>query len=104
MYYHAASEKTKKTTFLHNTADEGGGMYNDYSSPTITNTTFSYNTAGNSGGGMLNVTSYSPTIPNTTYVYNTAGTFYDLDRGGITNIDSSPIITNNTFWVNLDSG
>ena len=33
----------------------GGGMYNDSSSPTLTNVTFSGNSADSHGGGMYNV-------------------------------------------------
>jgi hypothetical protein len=87
------------TTFLYNTAEiGGGGMYNyDASSPIITNTTFLYNTADGHGGGMSNGSSSSPTITNTTFSYNTAD-----GGGGMYNYESSsPIIKNSIFWENL---
>ena len=49
----------------------GGGMYNNRSSPTVTNCTFTRNTAGTYGGWMYNVNS-SPTVTNCTFSQNTA--------------------------------
>ena len=85
-------------------ADSGGGMYNDHSSPTITNCTFSNNNAG-SGGGIFNYHS-SPTITNCTFSNNSAypktngGPSYG---GGIYNQESSPTVTNCTFSNNRAS-
>ncbi len=73
----------------------GGGMYNDNSSPTITNCTFSGNEASN-GGGMYNFNS-SPTITNCTFTANAADFF---SGGGMYNDNSSPTITNCTFIEN----
>jgi len=42
----------------------GGGMYNENSSPTLTNCSFQSNTASTFGGGMLNAFSSSPTLTN----------------------------------------
>jgi hypothetical protein len=47
-----------------------GGMYNYYSSPTVTNVTFSGNHAS-FGGGMNNIYS-SPTLTNVTFSGNSA--------------------------------
>jgi len=73
----------------------GGGMYNESSSPSITNTTFTGNSA-NFGGGMENVSSSSPSITNTAFTGNSA-TF----GGGMENyLSSSPSITNTAFTGN----
>ncbi|MCI2228835.1 Ig-like domain-containing protein, partial [Polaribacter sp. MSW13] len=75
----------------------GGGMYNNNSSPTITNTTFIGNTATNNGGGMYNDNNSSPTITNTTFIGNTSA----KSGGGMYNKNnSSPTITNSTFSGN----
>jgi len=81
----------------------GGGMYNQNSSPSITNTTFVNNSAGLYGGAMCNANS-SPSITNATFVNNSA-----TDWGGaILNqasegAYSSPAITNTTFYNNSAS-
>ena len=72
----------------------GGGMYNESSSPTVTNCTFSGNEATNWGGGMYNKSS-SPTVTNCTFSDN-----YAHDGGGMSNISSSPTVTNCTFSGN----
>ena len=55
------------------TFDDGGGMYNSGSSPTVTNCTFSGNSASfdGIGGGMSN-SGGSPTVTNCTFSGNTA--------------------------------
>ena len=64
--------------------DDGGGLYNRYSSPTITNSSFSENTAATNGGGLYNASS-SPTINNSSFSGNSAE-----NGGGLYNISSSP--------------
>ena len=101
--------------------DRGGGMYNDGSSPTLTNVTFSGNSAifgggmgnysessptlvnvtfsGNSaavGGGMHNYLYSSPTLTNVTFSGNSAALF----GGGMENYNSSPTLTNCILWGN----
>jgi hypothetical protein len=81
-----------------NTADSGGGMYNNNSSPTVSNCTFSANSAiwGGCGGGMANYYS-SPMVSNCTFKANSA----DVDGGGMhNNWYSSPILNNCTFSAN----
>jgi len=74
----------------------GGGMYNYYSSPTITNCTFSGNmTSSTNGGGMANYYS-SPTVTNCIFTGNTATKY----GGGMYNNNSSPTVTNCTFTGN----
>ncbi len=50
----------------------GGGMYNDGSSPTLTNVIFNGNTATSSGGGMFNYNYSSPTLTDVSFNGNTA--------------------------------
>jgi hypothetical protein len=75
--------------------NDGGGMSNNSSSPTITNSTFANNNAVD-GGGMSNFYSSSPIITNSTFANNNA-TYYG---GGMQNNSSSPTITNSTFANN----
>ncbi|MGA2499091.1 MAG: choice-of-anchor D domain-containing protein [Tepidisphaeraceae bacterium] len=80
---------------------EGGGMYIDAGSPTITNCTFSGNSASYNGGGMYNISSSSPTLTNCTFGGNSA-----QNGGGMYNVqmyDSSgnlPMPANCTFSGN----
>ncbi len=80
--------------------NDGGGMYNDYSSPTVTNCTFSGNLAGWSGAGMYNDNSSSPIVTNCTFSGNSA--HYDIaGGGGMYNLDSSsPTVTGCSFVDN----
>jgi predicted outer membrane repeat protein len=80
----------------------GGGMYNDASSPALTNVTFISNSAGSAGiekgsggGGMYNHSS-SPTLTSVTFDGNMAGPY----GGGMYNLESSPTLTNVTFISN----
>jgi len=77
----------------------GGGMYNNGSSPTVTNCTFSGNSAI-FGGGMYNVSS-SPTVTHCTFSENSVihpdGIGFG---GGMRNLRSNPIVTNCTFTRN----
>ncbi|MFC1739439.1 right-handed parallel beta-helix repeat-containing protein, partial [Planctomycetota bacterium] len=79
----------------------GGGMYNESSSPTITNCTFSGNSAGGmngGGGGMYNKFS-NPTLINCTFSGNSSWGKYNRG-GGMRNDESSPTLTNCTFTNN----
>jgi len=82
----------------------GAGMYNDSSSPTITNCTFSGNTVDNDGGGMSNSNGSNPTITNCTFSGNYAGYagcgIYVGNGGGMYNNGTNPTITNCTFSGN----
>jgi len=72
----------------------GGGMYNDTSSPTVTNCTFSGNTA-DYGGGMNNYGNSNPAVTNCTFSGNTAND----GGGGMRNYDnSSPTVSNCILW------
>ncbi|MBN2375777.1 MAG: right-handed parallel beta-helix repeat-containing protein, partial [Sedimentisphaerales bacterium] len=76
--------------------DLGGGMYNDGSSPTVSNCTFSGNSAENCGGGMYNFDNSSPTVSGCTFSGNSA-----QEGGGMWNkLYSSPKVSNSTFTGN----
>ncbi len=78
---------------------EGGGMYNSSSSPTLTNCTFSSNTANSNGGGICNSSS-SPTLTSCAFFDNTA----DWSGSGIYNSSSSsPILTDCNFSGNISN-
>ncbi|MFC1783466.1 right-handed parallel beta-helix repeat-containing protein, partial [Planctomycetota bacterium] len=79
----------------------GGGIFNESSSPTVTNCIFSGNSANESGGGMYNTSFSNPTVTNCTFAGNSAG-----DKGGgMYNSHGSPTVTNCTFTGNsADSG
>ena len=74
-------------------ACNGGGMYNDYSSPTISNITFTANQASY-GGGMYNYYS-SPSVLNVSFRNNNS-----TRAGGMSNTDSNPILMNVIFIGN----
>jgi len=74
--------------------DDGGGMYNSTSSPTLTNVAFSGNRATHFGGGMYNASS-NPTLTNVTFSGNRATYF----GGGMhNNYGSNPILVNCILW------
>ncbi len=102
MYNQSSSPSLSNITFSGNTASDGGGMYNFVSSPNLSNITFSGNTAsGDGGGGMCNETS-SPSLSNVTFSGNTASG--DGGGGGMYNFNnSSPSLVNVTFSGNTAS-
>ena len=96
MYNEGSSPTVTNCTFSGNSAGDGGGMYNyDNSSPTVTNCTFSGNSAGD-GGGMYNYDNSSPTVTGCTFTGNTVTS----NGGGMSNIQSSPTVTGCTFSGN----
>ncbi|MCL6296728.1 BspA family leucine-rich repeat surface protein [Jejuia spongiicola] len=83
--------------------NNGGGMLNSASSPTLTNVIFTKNTAFLEGGGMYNANNSSPVLINVTFVENASG----KNGGGMANFAStstSPtnpiILTNVIFYKN----
>lgn len=76
---------------------DGGGIYNRYASPTISNCIFAGNAATRYGGGIHNLSSSSPVISNCVFSKNVAN-----NRGGGINNDnlSAPVIINCTFLEN----
>jgi len=99
MYNYYASPTVTNCTFSWNTAGlgAGAGMFNENGSPTVTNCTFSGNTASWDGGGMCNYDNASPTVTNCTFSGNTAGLGAG---GGMLNYYASPTVTNCTFSGN----
>lgn len=94
MYNDNASPSLTNCSFTNNTADYGGGMYNFYSNPHITNCSFTNNTVDNGGGGMYNDYSSPPTT-NCSFTNNKAD-----NGGGMYNYSSYPSITNCSFISN----
>jgi hypothetical protein len=96
MYNDDSSPTLTDCTFSNNWAySGGGGMYNRYSSPTLTNCTFSDNSA-DEAGGMYNYSNSSPTLTNCTFTGNRA----DLGAGMFNRDNSSPTLTNCAFTRN----
>jgi parallel beta-helix repeat protein len=93
MYNKYSSPTVTNCKFIGNWAYIGGGVYNSDSNPTVTNCVFS----GNSviAGGMCNIDSSSPTVTNCTFSGNTYGV--DNSRS------SSPTVTNCILWGNTES-
>jgi parallel beta-helix repeat protein len=100
MYNENSSPTVSNCIFRDNSAGWGGGMYNAQSSPMVSSCTFSNNSASNGGGGMYNYDNSSPTITNCIFSNNSA-----TWGGGIQNrIDSSPTVTNCVFYNNTATG
>ncbi|MEE9130010.1 MAG: right-handed parallel beta-helix repeat-containing protein, partial [Phycisphaerales bacterium] len=99
MYNLFSSPTVTNCNFSGNTAGgPGGGMHNTGGNPNVTNSTFSGNSAvGGSGGGMYNNGNNNPTVTNCTFTGNTSL----FDGGGMGNQNgSSPTVTNCTFSGN----
>ena len=96
MWNNLSSPTVTNCIFRQNVANEyGGGMFNHYCSPIVTNCTFNSNTANDHGGGMYNYYS-NPTVTGCTFTGNNGS----YDGGGMHNYYSSPTVTNCTFSSN----
>jgi hypothetical protein len=100
MYNNFSSLTVSNCTFSSNTSGLGGGMYNFSNSPTVSNCTFSNNTSV-SGGGMLNSgsSSYTVTVTNCTFSGNSALNVRGTG-GGLNNGFSNLMVSNCTFSGN----
>lgn len=78
--------------------NQGGGMYNNGSSPTVTNCIFSGSMAAEYGGGMHNSSS-SPFVTDCIFTSNMT-----TRGGGMSNSSSSPTVSNSVFSNNLALG
>ncbi|TAE26478.1 MAG: hypothetical protein EAZ91_17635 [Cytophagales bacterium] len=78
---------------------QGGGMYNNGSSPTVRNCLFQGNSASQYGGAMYNVSSSNPVLTNCAFIANSATD----GGGGIYNQGTSPVLTNCSFQGNTSS-
>ena len=77
-------------------SDKGGGMYNDGSSPTVTNCIFSGNGATEFGGGIYNGNNSNPTVSDCNFIGNSA-----KEGGGMHNgASSSPTVSGCSFSHN----
>jgi predicted outer membrane repeat protein len=99
-----SSPTLTNTIFTNNQASSGGGMYSYYkSSPTLTNVTFSNNTASNYGGGLYQ-SGGTPTLTDVTFSDNTATNISDNTKlsmgGGMYNYGNETTLTNVTFSGN----
>ncbi len=97
MYNDGSSPTLANLAFAGNSAGlYGGGIYNDESSPTLTGCTFTSNSA-TYGGGMANYLYATPEVTNCTFAGNTAS----QGGGGLFNgFYADPVLTNCTFWDN----
>jgi hypothetical protein len=103
MYNHTGSPTLTNCTFIGNSADVGGGMFNHHgSNPMLTNCMFIGNSAdardghNGYGGGMANDYDSNPTLTNCTFSENSAV----WSGAGMSNYVSSPTFTNCTFSGN----
>ena len=101
MFNEDSSPTVTNCTFTGNSAVVGGGMYNKSSSPIVTNCIFTSNLArskdNGGGGGMFNFVYSSPIVNDCTFTGNSS----DRYGGGMDNCsNSSPIVTNCTFTGN----
>ncbi|MHC4088921.1 MAG: right-handed parallel beta-helix repeat-containing protein [Planctomycetota bacterium] len=76
---------------------QGGGMYNDGGSPTVTDCVFNANWANQRGGGMYNIEQSDPTVMGCMFSGNSS---YFGSGGGMCNMSSSPTVTDCTFSRN----
>ena len=75
--------------------DDGGGMFNSYSHPILTNLTFSGNYAVQEGGGLKNAYG-NPVMTN----LNFNGNHADRDGGGMYDLGAGPTLESVTFSNN----
>jgi len=106
MYNEYGAPTVTNSTFIGNLAANGGAMYNYGSDPTLTNCTFSGNGAFRDGGGMYNVSS-RPMLTNCTFNENSVYGHLNVDfgcGGGMYNLLANPILMNCTFSGNWAGG
>ncbi len=77
---------------------DGGGIYLDAGSPTLSNLSVEYNSASNNGGGIRITNNSDPVLANITLYHNMAG----ASGGGVAiwGSGSNPTLTNITFSGN----
>ncbi|MEQ1746214.1 MAG: HYR domain-containing protein [Saprospiraceae bacterium] len=103
MFNQYASPTVKNCVFSENSALQGAGMYNLFASPTVTNCIFSENICDGPGlqygAGMANEFS-SPTVTNCLFSNNVAG----ISGSGMHNGENSdPLVLNCTFSGNTSN-
>jgi hypothetical protein len=96
VYCNGSSPTLSNNIITANSGTWGGGILTSYSSPTVTNCTFSGNSSSNNGGGMFNGGTSSPTVTDCIFSNNSS----NYGGGGMFNGTSSPMIVNCTFSGN----
>jgi hypothetical protein len=111
VFYHPAGTNLDSTAILNGftitggnsnslySHNNGGGIYNLGSNPTVTNCTFSGNSSYSNGGGMFNWES-SPIVTNCIFRGNFAARSSGGRGGGMCNYYSKPKVTNCIFSGN----
>ena len=87
---------TNSTVISNSTANQTGGILNNFGAMTITNTTVSANSAGSGPGGIYNFNGANLAITNSTIMNNTTGG----SGGGINNGSGTMTVTNSTISGN----
>ena len=96
MYNCFSSPTVTNCTFTGNSAVSGGGMFNADAGPTVTDCIFAGNSAAFGGGGM-NSSGAGPTVTDCTFTDNSAG----FGGGGMYNAGAGPTVANSTFSGNV---
>ena len=100
IYNNVSSPVLTNVTISDNSASEGGGIDNYSSSPILTNVVINNNKATSGYGGGISVRSFSsPIITNVSISNNTS-----VGGGGIYIEESSPVLTNVSISGNLATG
>lgn len=86
-------------TITGGTGNDGGGMFNSGSSPSVINCIF-YKNHASDGGGMENQGGSNSLVINCLFYDNHAEFGLNPDGGGMRNVGSNPKIINCTFWRN----
>ncbi|MHC4072220.1 MAG: right-handed parallel beta-helix repeat-containing protein [Planctomycetota bacterium] len=96
MFNHYSSPTVTNCLFTKNSADWGGGIFSWSSNPAIDNCIIADNSADENGGGIYSAGAVCPTITHCTIVGNVAGT----SGGGICCWEGNPAITHCILWDN----
>ena len=100
MFNNGSSPTVRNVIFSDNFANSyGAGMYTYGGNPTLTDVTFTNNEARNGGGGMCNFNNSSPSLTRVTFNGNTSD-----NGGGMHNDNSDPTIIDSTFSGNASNG
>jgi parallel beta-helix repeat protein len=83
---------------------DGAGIYNYHASPTVINCTLRRNLSDDSGGGMSNIYDSNPIVINCTFNENIADDTWPGGGGMRNGYNSNPMIINCTFSGNKGSG
>ncbi|MBK8431323.1 MAG: hypothetical protein IPL28_08545 [Chloroflexi bacterium] len=101
MYNEMSSPTLTNLTFRGNLAVVGGAMYNTNSShPSLTDVSFDSNRAVERGGAVYNKSNSNPTLTDVAFTFNTVGGFMPGAGGGMYNQNSSPSLINVVFAHN----